>query len=284
MTGTVGKRLIEVLSIDGGYNSFMPPRATQNDSKDDATNRTGRDAASRPPRRFATTRWSVVVAAGRTPSPDTRQALTALCEAYWYPLYAFVRRKGHSVDDAQDLTQAFFGELLEKDRLRAADKERGRFRGFLLAALENFLANQWRRAGAAKRGGGQPVISLDLERGESQYRLEPAHELTPEKLYERRWALTMLENALTQLRDEYARREKLDVFDRLRDCLGGDARSVPYAQLATELEMTEPAIKVAVHRLRKRYREILRAEIAETVSSPEEIDDELRALFLAVAD
>jgi RNA polymerase sigma factor (sigma-70 family) len=260
----------------------MPQRANRRDSKDEEKGGAGRAAASRPPRRFATTRWSVVVAAGRTPSPDTRQALAALCEAYWYPLYAFVRRKGHSVDDAQDLTQAFFAELLEKDRLRAADRERGRFRTFLLASLEHFLANQWRRAGAAKRGRGRPTISLDLERGESQYRLEPAHELTPEKLYERRWALTMLDNALSKLREEYAQREKLDLFDRLRGCLGGDKQRVPYAQLAADLDMTEAAIKVAVHRLRKRYRDILRAEIAETVDSPEEIDDELRDLFRAV--
>ncbi len=226
----------------------------------------------------------MVVAAGRARSDDSQRALAALCECYWYPLYAFVRRRGCSVTDAQDLTQAFFGELLEKDRLRAADRSRGRFRSFLLAALEHFLANEWRKAGAAKRGGRRTHISIDLEHGEERYRLEPAHDITPEKLFERRWALALLDRTLARLREEYAKRGKPDLFDRLKSSLGGDKRALPYAQLAVELKMTEAAVKVAVHRLRRRYREILRGEIADTVASPEQVDGELRDLFRALAD
>jgi RNA polymerase sigma-70 factor (ECF subfamily) len=221
----------------------------------------------------------VVVAAGQSPSPESRRALASLCEAYWYPLYAYVRRKGHQPAEAQDLTQGFFAELLEKDRLRLADRQRGRFRSFLLASFGHFLANRSRAARAAKRGGGKVTLSLDFATAEARYEREPSHELTAERIFERRWALTLLDNAVTRLRDEYAQADKLRVFDHLKDCLGGGPDAAPYKQLAEQLDMTEGAVKVAVHRLRRRCRELLRAEIAETVASPEEIDDELRALF-----
>jgi RNA polymerase sigma factor (sigma-70 family) len=233
--------------------------------------------------RFRTTHWSLVLAAGRRSSPDARHALGRLCQVYWYPLYAYIRRKGHSPTDAQDLTQDFFTWLLEKNLAGKADRTRGRFRSFLLTSLDHFLAKHWRRAAACKRGGGQPVLSLDLAAGESRYTLEPAHELTAEMIYQRRWALTLLEETLARLRDEFARRGKLELFEHLKPYLGGDESTVPYSQIAATLGKSEGAVKVAVHRLRHRCRELLRAEIAQTVSSPQEVDGELRDLFDAVA-
>jgi RNA polymerase sigma factor (sigma-70 family) len=232
--------------------------------------------------RFRTTHWSIVIAAGRRSSPDGRDALATLCRVYWYPLYAYVRRQGHSPNDAQDLTQEFFARLLEKNIAGKADRARGKFRSFLLASLNRFLANEWRRAGARKRGDGRVALALDLAAGEGRYTLEPTHEVTAEKIYERRWAMTLLEQTLARLRDEFERSGKLDLFEHLKPYLGGDLRNVPYRQIAAELEKTEGAVKVAVHRLRQRCRELLRAEIAETVSGPEEVDEELRDLFEAV--
>lgn len=233
--------------------------------------------------RFRTTHWSIVLAAGRRSSPDVRDALATLCQIYWYPLYAYVRRQGHSPSDAQDLTQSFFARLLEKNVAGKADRTRGKFRSFLLVSLNHFLAKEWRRAGARKRGDGRVTLSLDLAAGESRYTLEPVHELTAEKIFERRWALTLLEQTLEKLRDEFARGGKLELFERLKPYLGGNESAVPYLEIAGALGKTEGAIKVAVHRLRRRCRELLRAEIAETVSSAQEIDDELRDLFEAVA-
>jgi RNA polymerase sigma-70 factor (ECF subfamily) len=235
------------------------------------------------PRRFRTTHWSIVVAAGRPSSPQARDALSSLCEAYWYPLYAYIRRKGHSAADAQDLTQEFFTWLLEKNLPGKADRTRGRFRSFLLTSLDHFLAKHWRRAGAAKRGGGQRVLSLDLAGAEDRYTLEPAHEVTAEMIYQRRWALVLLEKTLASLRDEFARRGKLELFELFKPHLGGDETTVPYGQIAEALGKTEGAVKVAVHRLRQRCRELLRAEIAQTVSGPDEVDEELRDLFASVA-
>jgi RNA polymerase sigma factor (sigma-70 family) len=242
-------------------------------------------AASTPtgPQRFHTTHWSVVLAAGRPSSPHARDALASLCQVYWYPLYAYIRRKGHSPTDAQDLTQEFFTWLLEKNIAGKADRTRGRFRSFLLTSLDHFLAKHWRRAGTRKRGGGQTVLSLDLAAGENRYTLEPAHELTAEMIFLRRWALTLLEKTLTSLRDEFAERGKLELFEHLKPHLGGDETTVPYSQIAELLGKTEGAVKVAVHRLRQRCRELLRAEIAQTVSGPDEVDEELRDLFDAVA-
>ena len=231
---------------------------------------------------FATTQWSVIVAAARQSSTQSRRALAALCEAYWYPLYAFVRRKGYQTAEAQDLTQAFFTELLEKERLQLADQQRGKFRSFLLASLNHFLANQWRDAHTQKRGGSVHKLSLDFQAGESRYGLEPAHEMTPERVYQRRWAMTLLEGAIERLCSEYERSGKLELFVHLKAHLGGDSLASTYQEIAKQLEMSEGAVKVAAHRLRKRCRELLREEIAQTVSAADEIDDELRELFVAL--
>lgn len=233
--------------------------------------------------RFATTKWTVIHAAGRSATPESDQALAELCAAYWDPLYAFVRRKGHQPAEAQDLTQAFFAELLEKNRLQLADPSRGRFRSFLLSALTHFLANQARDARALKRGGGRMPLSLDFERGEERYSREPVHELTPERVFERRWAATLLDHTVQQLRAEYESAGKLDLFAALSPHLGGDAGEA-YAAIAERMGMTEGAVKVAVHRLRKRCKELLRAQIAQTVASEEHIDDELRELFSIVRE
>jgi len=231
---------------------------------------------------FATTHWSVVLQARRPRCAESRRALAALCETYWFPLYAFVRREGYSSHDAQDLIQGFFARLLEKDYLRVADPQRGRFRSFLLAALKHFLANQRERACAQKRGGGRAALSLDFQSAETRYHLEPAHELTPERLYERRWALALLDQVLLRLHGELAAAGKSALFDRLKEFLTGQQGSRSYRQVGEELGMSQGAVKVAVHRLRRRYRELLEEEIAQTVASPEEAADELRQLLSAV--
>lgn len=253
--------------IQEPYNNRMSLNQPKRESRDSAR------------RRFLTTHWSVVLAAGRAGSADSRQALATLCETYWYPLYAFVRRRGYGADDAQDLTQEFFATLLEKDFLKAADRQRGKFRSFLVASLNHFLANQWRRASVRKRGGDVVHLSFDFTSGENRYKQEPAHELTAEKIFERRWALTLLDQTFARLRAEYGDVDKLDLYEQLKVYLGGDKTTVPYRQLAADLGMTEGAVKVAVHRLRKRCRVILRDEISQTVARPEEVDEELRDLF-----
>jgi RNA polymerase sigma factor (sigma-70 family) len=243
------------------------------------------DEKQEPPsgsRQIATTRWSLVLAAGQRSSPQSSAALATLCENYWYPLYAYVRRRGHQADEAQDFTQAFFARLLEKNDLAAADPGRGRFRSFLLTSLKHFLANEWDRARAEKRGGGRTALSIDFGTAEERYRAEPSHDLTPEKIFERRWALMLLENVLARLHDESAQAGKADSFDRLKGFLTGEQSAVTYGQLAAELNLSEGALKVAVHRLRRRYRELLRAEIEETVADPDEIDQEIRDLFSAL--
>ena len=232
--------------------------------------------------RFATTRWSVVLAAGGERSTEGRQALATLCETYWYPLYAYVRRRGYAAADAQDLTQAFFATLLEKEYLRAADRERGRFRSFLLTALKRFLVKEWDRAHAQKRGGTHKGISLDVRSGETRYSQEPSHDWTPERIYERRWALTLLDQVMARLRRRYVADGKGDLFDLLKAFLTGESGAPPYSEVAAGLGMTEGAVKVAAHRLRRRYRELLRSEIAQTVAHPDEVDDELRLLRAAV--
>jgi len=231
---------------------------------------------------FVTTHWSVVLAAGRRDSPASRRALATLCETYWYPLYAYIRRWGRTADDAQDLTQAFFAALLEKHYLEAANRERGRFRSFLLTAFNRFLSKERDRAMAKKRGGSRKTISLDAEAGESRYAQEPSHEWTPERIYERRWALTLLEQVMARLREQYAEAGRTALFERLKVFLAGETGAPPYRQVAAELGMTEGAVKVAVHRLRRKYREILRLEVAQTVADPQEVDDELRHLFAAL--
>lgn len=203
-----------------------------------------------------------------------------LCAIYWYPLYAFVRRRGHSAHDAQDLTQGFFARLLEKKDLASVDRARGRFRSFLLAALEHFLINEWHRARTQKRGGATVLFSFDALDAESRLRHEPATD-SPEQIYDRRWAMTLLDQVMARLRTEMAGAGKLAHFEALKFCLTGERTA--YAEVGARLAMSEGAVKVAVHRLRERYRALLRAEIAETVATPEEIEDELRALLAALS-
>ncbi len=226
---------------------------------------------------FATTRWSVVLAAQDRASPESASALETLCRTYWYPLYAFVRRQGRGPEDAQDLTQAFFAKLLEKHYLRAAAREKGRFRTFLLVAFKRFLANEWDRSRRLKRGGGLAPVPFDTEVAEQRYGAEPPTEMLPaDHVFERRWAVTLLETALERLRAEYVGHGKGDEFDSLKECLAAARGEIAYDRLAGGMGLTEGATRVAVHRLRKRFRELFRETIADTVSDPAEVDDELR--------
>jgi RNA polymerase sigma-70 factor (ECF subfamily) len=219
-----------------------------------------------------------VLQAGQNDSPQASAAMSRLCRTYWYPLYAYVRRKGHDAEEAQDLTQQFFARLLAKNYVSLADRSKGKFRSYLLGSLEHFLAHEWTRAHAQKRGGGQAPISLDEMDPESRYLLEPRDDLSPDKIFERRWATTILEQALVVLRREYAARNQTESFAKLEGLLSGNV-SDSYAKVAASLQMTEGALKVAVHRLRKRYGELIRAHIAQTVTRPEEVEEELQYLF-----
>ncbi len=243
---------------------------------------------AKPIRGFATTRWSLVLAAAEPVAGDSgdvhaEQALAELCERYWYPLYAYVRRRGYSVEDARDLTQAFFAQLLEKRSLRAADPDRGRFRTFLLASLQNFLGGTWRKAQALKRGGGLRMIALDFDSAEQTYGLEPSRELSPEEVYERRWALSVLESAVHDLRQRYAADGKAELFEALKTFLGGDGDVPPYAELAQQLGQSEGALRTALSRLRARWRKRVRELVADTVREPAEVQDELQTLIASVA-
>jgi RNA polymerase sigma factor (sigma-70 family) len=231
---------------------------------------------------FASTRWSLVAAAGRRRSPESQEALETLCRQYWYPLYTYARRRSANIDDAQDITQAFFVQLLEKDYLLDADPNRGKFRSFLLTAFIHFLTKEHDKANAQKRGGGRPSLSLDFQSANGRYQFEPADHTTPEALFERRWALTLLGQTLSRLRREYVSAGKENLFDSLKETLTGEGVGRPYAQIAQELRISEPAVKVAVHRLRRRYQELIRAEIAQTVAKPEDVDEELRDLLVAL--
>ena len=231
---------------------------------------------------FGTTHWSVVLLAGKDDNVQAAEAMGKLCRTYWYPLYAFVRRSGHDPADAQDLTQEFFARFLAKNYLANVDPSKGKFRSFLLASMKHFLAKEWARAKALKRGGGKTVIPLDADSAETRYIHEPADNTTPDTIYERRWALTLLDNVLTCLHKEYQETGKGPLFEQLQGCLAGDKSLLPYAELSSRLNMTEGAIKVAIHRLRHRYRNLLRENIAQTVSSPQEVDDEIRYLFRAL--
>jgi RNA polymerase sigma-70 factor (ECF subfamily) len=230
---------------------------------------------------FEQTHWSVVLAAGNTiDTTQARLALGQLCAAYWYPLYTFVRRAGHSPHDAQDLTQEFFARLLEKNWLGGVDRSRGRFRSWLLTSMKHFLANEWDKSQAQKRGGGEVLLSLDSVDAESRYELEPVDHTTADLLYDRRWALAMLDTVLARLRDEFTAAGKVELFDALKPMLTGGKS--PYAEIGAQLGISEGAVKVAVHRLRDRYRDLIRAEIASTVATPAEIDDELHHLLAAL--
>jgi len=228
---------------------------------------------------FGATRWSVVLAAGQSHSPQTADALERLCRAYWYPLYAFVRRQGYREHEAQDLTQEFFSRLLEKRALRFADQNKGKFRSFLLAAMKNFLANEWDRAQALKRGGGQTIISFDEHTAEERYRLEPMDEATPERLYERRWANAVLEQVFNRLREEFDAAGRTGRFDGLKPFLTNEPGAGSYAETAVQLGMSEQGVKSAVHRMRQRFGDLMREEIGQTVADSREIDSELRHLL-----
>jgi DNA-directed RNA polymerase specialized sigma24 family protein len=232
---------------------------------------------------FATTQWSIVVAAGHRSLPDSQQALESLCRSYWYPLYVYVRRRVSDVQLAQDLTQGFFVALLEGDSLRAADRDRGRFRSFLLTSFKNFLANEWGKARAQKRGGGCKTVPLDLDSAEHRYSLEPVDELSPERLYDRQWALALLDEVLNSLRNECITKGKEKLFQTLKPFLTGDSAPGGYKDAARELATSEAAAKVAAHRLRQRYREILRTRIAGTVAEPVDVEDEIRALMATLS-
>lgn len=227
---------------------------------------------------FATTHWSVVLAAAHGEAPKARNALEKLCRIYWLPLYVFVRRRGYSTDDAKDLTQGFFAWLLGRNWLGGADQQRGRFRSFLLTSLSRFLSDEWDKLKAQKRGGGQ-VVSMPFEEANAAGGWEPPDNFTPEQSFERQWALSLLDQVMNRLSDEFRQNGKEEFFAILKPCLLGERTSQPYAALAAKMGMSEGSVKVAVHRLRRRYREILRNEISNTVEKPEEIEDELRYLF-----
>lgn len=233
---------------------------------------------------FATTQWSAILLAGEESSPAARRALEQLCASYWYPLYAYVRRQGHPVEDAQDLTQEFFARLLERKYLKRADRNRGRFRTFLLTSLKHFLINEWNKSNRAKRGGGRQFISLGAEETETRFRAELADNRSPDKAFERRWALVLLERVLDQLQEEYAAAERAQLFEALKSSLTGDGSGSSYPEIGLRLGMSESNLKVTVHRMRRRYRELLREEIARTVETPEAIDEEMRDLFAALCD
>ncbi len=241
------------------------------------------DGLSPKPGWFATTHWSVVLRAGESESPGAEAALETLCRAYWYPLYAFVRRRGYSPPDAEDLIQGFFARLLEKNWLAAAVPEKGRFRSFLLGTLNHYLGDMRDRANAAKRGGGKALFSLDAGTGENLLMQEPVSTLSPEHEFEKRWAVTLLQKALGRLRHDYQVAGKLPVYEELKPFLEGEARPGEYAQVAERLGMSAGTVAVSVHRLRQSYREAVRSEIANTVETAAEIDAELRHLFTLVA-
>lgn len=228
---------------------------------------------------FATTRWSIILHAGKSPSPEADQALAELCRVYWYPLYAYARRLGHDMHAAQDLTQDFFYKLLEKNYVGQADRRRGKFRWFLVTAFKCFLANEWDRIRAQKRGGGQEAIALDALTAEERYSLEPVDRFGADQLYERRWALDLLDSVRAQLREEYLEAGKGERFELLAEFLPGERTGVTYAEIGPALGLTENAVKQEVFRMKRRYGELLRAAIGNTVAHPDEVDEEIRYLI-----
>ncbi len=230
--------------------------------------------------RFHTTRWSLVLSAGDLTAPEAEESLAALCEMYWYPLYAYLRRKGYSAPESEDLTQGFFCRFLQKNYLQAVKPEKGRFRSYLLGALRHFVSHERDRAQAEKRGGGKAPLRLDFQDAEDRYGLEPSHEITPETLFDRRWGLTLLDRVLRRLQEETEKSGKSELFRSLNTTLlSGKTPHGEYEKLASELDLTEGAVRVILHRLRRRYRALLRDEIAHTVARPQDIDDEIGYLF-----
>lgn len=228
---------------------------------------------------FAGTRWSLVARAGADDTETARKALSELCSIYWYPLYAFVRRSGCGHHKAEDITQGLFLRLIDKDGLARADPEKGKFRTFLMSSMKNFMANERARAAAQKRGGNAPHLSIDMARAEGRYDCEPTDSTTPEVLYERAWALTVLQATLNDLRAEYESRDKGAVFEALHDHIIAGAKPVPHAETAERLGMNEGSVKVTLHRMRRRFGELLRQQVAQTVESEDDIDTEIRHLL-----
>lgn len=254
----------------------LPPAPGKTVVESEAT--TGVEADAGGSKGWVTTQWSVVLTAAHSDTTRAQDALARLCQTYWLPLYAFVRRRGYSPEDAEDLTQGFFERLLEKHAVATVNPAKGRFRSFLLASLNNFLAGEWTKAHAQKRGGGN-VISLDARSAEAWLRQPASHDFTPEKAFELRWAITLLEEVYHKLEEEHRAQGKAELFAALRSTLAGPGNAAPYAELARRLGLSEAGTRVAVHRLRQRYRALLRATIAETVGSQEEVEAELRDLL-----
>ena len=247
-------------------------------------NSTGDTSSSTPPGDiFVTTRWTVVLSAGRKSSPQSDRALGELCQTYWYPLYAYVRRQGKTKEDAEDLVQAFFAKFLEKNYLEGLSAGRGKFRAFLLASLKHFLANEWDKAQRQKRGGGVPHLSLDWQGADARYHLDPPDPSSSDKTFDREWALALLERVVTRLREECVADGKEKLFEQAKGFLMVGESVIPYAQAAQALGLDEGAVRVAVHRLRKRYRALLRDEIAQTLDDPAQVAEELRSLQAALA-
>jgi RNA polymerase sigma-70 factor (ECF subfamily) len=230
---------------------------------------------------FATTHWTVVLTAGQRAAPEATAALEELCRTYWYPLYVYVRKQTANPEDAQDLTQAFFERFLEKNYLANISSDKGRFRAFLLASLKHFLANEWDKSRRQKRGGGAANLPLDWTRADTQYSHEPADNLSPDKLYDRAWAITLLGQVITRLRDEAVADGKTTLFEELKPFLTVEKARVPYSDAAAKLGVAEGAVRVAVHRLRRRYKQLLREQIQQTLSDPAQVDAEIQALFSA---
>lgn len=228
---------------------------------------------------FATTHWTVVLAAGQRHTPQSDHALEALCRTYWFPLYAYVRRRGHAKADAEDLVQAFFARFLAKNYLAGLSEERGRFRAFLLAALKNFLVNEWKHANRQKRGGGETALSLDWETADTRFQVAAQNEPSPDQAFDREWALALLSKVIEKLQAECVAEGKAQLFEQLKVFLAAGKSETAQSEVATALGMEEGAVRVAVHRLRKRYRQLLRDEIANTLSDPAMVDEEMRALF-----
>ena len=236
------------------------------------------------PRIFATTQWSVVMRAGEGTSEASHCAMEALCRAYWYPIYVFVRRRGYGPEDAQDLTQEFFAQLIAKEHLRLADSNKGKFRSFLLATLNFFLAREWSRAHRQKRGGHHKFVSLDEQMAEERYQFETPVSDSPEKIFQREWALTVLKQTMNALERECAATGKTTLFEEVKPLLSGDRDGESYTAISQRLSMSEGAVRVAVHRLRQRYGELLRAEVSQTVGSKGGVEDELRCLVRALGE
>ncbi len=242
------------------------------------------ETADRSKAKFPTTHWSQVVAAGNASAPAARAALAALCATYWYPLYAFIRRRGHDSHSAEDIVQGFFAVLLEKGGLTSVDRAKGRFRSFLVAACSHFLANRLDYERTLKRGRGHVTVPIDRLEAENRYDREPMHEVTPDRLFERRWATTLLDHVLARLEAEMTTAGKVRQFEVLQSALLGSSEKLSYAQIATALGCSEGAARGAVHRLRARYRALLREEVARTIDDPSTVEEEIRELFSTFSD